>query len=108
LTEPPGAPSYAHSCREKGGIGAEHQVRVGVHLHLDRLADQQVHEVPAGSAIRLDYLPDRGTHVRIGHRDLGVIPGERFNRALRKIWLGDNPIPLSLKKALLGQDSPAL
>ena len=69
---------------------------------------QQVHEVPAGTAIRLDYLPGRGTHVRIGQRDLGVIPGERFNRALLKIWLGDNPIQLSLKKALLGQDSPAL
>lgn len=69
---------------------------------------QQVHEVPAGTAIQLDYLPGKGTHLHIGNRDLGVIPGERFNRALLKIWLGDNPIQLSLKKALLGQDSPAL
>jgi hypothetical protein len=69
---------------------------------------QQVHEVPAGTAIQLDYLPGKGTHTCIGNRDLGVIPGERFNRALLKIWLGDNPIQLSLKKALLGQGSPAL
>ena len=69
---------------------------------------QQVHEVPAGTVIQLDYLPGKGTHVRIGQRDLGVVPGERFNRALLKIWLGDNPIQFSLKKALLGQDSQAL
>lgn len=69
---------------------------------------QQVHEVPAGTVIQLDYLPGKGTQVRIGSRDLGFVPGERFNRALLKIWLGDNPIQLSLKRALLGGGSPAL
>jgi len=69
---------------------------------------KQVHEVPAGTEIQLDYRPGKGTHTRIGNRDLGVIPGERFNRALLKIWLGDNPIQFSLKKALLGQESPLL
>ena len=69
---------------------------------------RQVHEVPAGTAIQLDYLPGKGTYTRIGNRDLGLIPGERFNRALLKIWLGDNPIQISLKNSLLGLESPAL
>ena len=29
-------------------------------------------------------------------------PGEPFNRALTKIWLGDHPIQADLKKAMLG------
>lgn len=66
---------------------------------------QQVHEIPAGSEIRLDYLPGKGTATCIGNRYLGTIPGERFNRALLKIWLGDSPIQLSLKQSLLGSPS---
>ncbi|MDP2831990.1 MAG: chalcone isomerase family protein [Pseudomonadota bacterium] len=66
---------------------------------------QQVNEVPAGTVIQLDYQPGKGTHTRIGNRDLGLIPGERFNRAILKIWLGEMPTQLSLKKALLGQDA---
>lgn len=69
---------------------------------------QQVHEVPSGTEIHLDYLPEKGTYLRIGNRDLGLIPGERFNRALLKIWLGDNPIQLTLKRSLLGLESPSL
>jgi hypothetical protein len=63
---------------------------------------QQVHEVPAGTVILLDYTPETGTHLSIGGKKLGTIPGRRFNRALMKIWLGDDPIQVSLKKALLG------
>lgn len=69
---------------------------------------KQVHEIPAGTSIVLDYLPGRGTRLRIGDRSLGGIPGERFNRAILKIWLGADPIQFSLKKSLLGLDSPAL
>lgn len=69
---------------------------------------RQVHEVPAGTRIVLDYLPGSGTHLKIGARSLGTIPGERFNRAVLKIWLGADPIQVSLKKSLLGIDSPAL
>lgn len=61
-----------------------------------------VHEVPEGTRITLDYLPATGTRLSIAGRVLGTIPGERFNRAILKIWLGDHPIQLSLKKALLG------
>jgi hypothetical protein len=63
---------------------------------------QQVDEVPAGTVIQLDYLPGAGTRVKIAGRNLGVIPGEDFNRAILRIWLGNAPIQLSLKNALLG------
>ena len=68
----------------------------------------QVHEVPTGTVIQIDYLPGKGTHTRVGCHDLGLVPGERFNRALLKIWLGENPIQHSLKQSLLGMESPAL
>lgn len=69
---------------------------------------RRVHEVPAGTVIQLDYLPRAGTLVRIGGRSLGFVPGEDFNRAIMKIWLGGEPIQPSLKEALLGIESPAL
>jgi long-chain acyl-CoA synthetase len=34
--------------------------------------------------------------------DRGTIPGEEFNRALLRIWLGNQPADASLKKAMLG------
>jgi long-chain acyl-CoA synthetase len=34
--------------------------------------------------------------------DKGTIPGEDFNRALLRIWLGELPADASLKKAMLG------
>jgi len=61
-----------------------------------------VEEVPAGTIIHLDYVPGEGTQVNVNDRHLGTIPGEAFNRALLKIWLGDDPVQGSLKKALLG------
>jgi len=46
---------------------------------------QQVHDVPAGTVILLDYMPESGTLLNIGGKKLGTIPGKRFNRALMKI-----------------------
>ena len=31
-----------------------------------------------------------------------TIPGEAFNAALTKVWLGDKPVQADLKKAMLG------
>lgn len=69
---------------------------------------KQVHEVPTGTRIQLDYRPGEGTRLKIGGRELGVIPGDRFSRAILKIWLGGDPIQLSLKHLLLGMESSAL
>ena len=50
----------------------------------------------------MDYLPGEGTRVIVKGELKGVIPGQDFNRALLKVWLGDSPVTDSLKKALLG------
>lgn len=60
------------------------------------------HEVPAGTVIRLDYVPGMGTQVRVNDSVLGTVPGTAFNRALLKVWLGEEPVQVSLKNALLG------
>ncbi len=59
-------------------------------------------EVPAGTAIQLNYMPGIGTRVSVNGRFLGTIPGEAFNRAMLRIWLGNDPAEGNLKRALLG------
>jgi len=57
-----------------------------------------------GDVIALDWLPGSGTRVALNGEPKGkAIAGEDFYRALLRIWLGDNPVSGSLKKALLGQ-----
>ena len=56
-----------------------------------------------GDVIALDWLPGSGTRVVLNGEPRGrAIAGEDFYRALLRIWLGDNPVSGSLKKALLG------
>lgn len=56
----------------------------------------------SGDAILLDYLPDAGTRITVNGEVKGTIPGEEFNRALLRVWLGEEPADASLKKAMLG------
>jgi hypothetical protein len=57
----------------------------------------------SGNVITLDYLPESGTRVTLNGEPKGeAIAGDDFYRALLRIWLGDNPVDSSLKKALLG------
>ena len=56
----------------------------------------------SGDVILLDYLPGAGTRVTVRGDDKGTIAGEEFNRALLRIWLGEQPADASLKKAMLG------
>ncbi len=59
-------------------------------------------EAKEGDVISLDYVPGQGTVVMHGGKARGTVPGDPFNRALLKIWLGDKPIQSDLKKAMLG------
>ncbi|MGH8661412.1 MAG: chalcone isomerase family protein [Burkholderiales bacterium] len=61
-----------------------------------------VKAVKKGDAVLLDYLPGAGTRVTVRGEDKGTIAGEAFNRALLRIWLGEQPAEASLKKAMLG------
>ena len=58
--------------------------------------------VGEGDVIRLDYLPDEGTQVWINDTLKGTVPGEDFQQALLKIWLGPEPADDGLKDAMLG------
>jgi hypothetical protein len=60
--------------------------------------------VREGDVIRIGYLPDTGTEVRINGEWRGVVPGNDFFRALLKTWLGSSPVSKSLKKDMLGLD----
>jgi len=58
-------------------------------------------EVKEKDVVALDFV-DGGTRVSFNGEARGTIPGEPFNKALTRIWLGDKPIQSDLKKALLG------
>ena len=58
-------------------------------------------EVKKGDVITLDFV-DGGTLLGRNGKARGRMPGEAFNRALTKIWLGDQPVQADLKQALLG------
>jgi len=62
----------------------------------------EVKAAKKGDVILLDYLPGAGTRVTVRGDDKGTIPGEEFNRALLRVWLGNQPADASLKKAMLG------
>jgi hypothetical protein len=55
-----------------------------------------------GDLILIDYVPATGTKVTINGVERGVVEGAEVNRALLKIWLGENPVQKDLKKELLG------
>jgi len=58
-------------------------------------------EAKEGSVVTLDFV-DGATVVGFNGASRGTIPGEAFNRALTKIWIGDKPVQPDLKKAMLG------
>jgi long-chain acyl-CoA synthetase len=58
-------------------------------------------EAKEGNVVTLDFV-DGATAVGFNGAAKGTIPGEPFNRALTKVWLGDKPVQADLKKAMLG------
>lgn len=58
-------------------------------------------EVKEKDVVTLDFV-DGGTRISLNGTAKGTIPGEAFNRALTKIWIGDKPAQADLKKAMLG------
>jgi len=58
-------------------------------------------EVKKGDAVTLDFV-DGGTNLGWNGKFQGRIPGDAFNRALTRIWLGPKPVQNDLKRKLLG------
>lgn len=88
-----------HSAAEMRALSAE------IAQCIDLL--RALNQVKAGAVINLDYRPGLGTQLSTASHILGTIPGEHFNRALLKIWLGEAPTQISLKRALLGLERPS-
>jgi hypothetical protein len=64
---------------------------------------REVGRIRQGGTVVLDYLSGIGTRVSIDGVARITIPGEEFNRALARTWLGDRPVGgRRLKRALLG------
>jgi len=58
-------------------------------------------EVKEKDVVTLDFV-DGSTRVGLNGDAKGSIPGDAFNQALTKVWLGDKPVQADLKKSLLG------
>jgi Chalcone isomerase-like len=58
-------------------------------------------EVKEKDVVTLDFV-DGATRVGLNGDAKGSIPGDAFNQALTKVWLGDKPVQADLKKSLLG------
>ena len=58
-------------------------------------------DVKEGNVVTLDFV-DGATKIGFNGAAKGSIPGEAFNQALTKVWLGDKPVQADLKKAMLG------
>ena len=61
-------------------------------------------EARAGTRIVLDYSPSSGSTSLLvdGARQGAGLPGEEFFRALLRVWLGERPSQVDVKRALLG------
>ncbi len=55
-----------------------------------------------GDVILIDYVPGAGTRIAVNGAVKGTIPGAEFNKALLRVWLGENPADADLKAAMLG------
>jgi hypothetical protein len=56
-----------------------------------------------GDRIYMDFVPGKGTVVKINNDMRGRIDGEDFFRALLQVWIGNHPADKNLKSGLLGE-----
>lgn len=69
---------------------------------LDRL-NRAYRDIKSGDSYIPAYLPGKGTVLRLNGTDLVTIEGEDFANAYFRIWLGEDPISVSLRDQLLGR-----
>ncbi len=86
----------------KNNHSAEQLARLDPSVKQLRTIFDAVKVARAGDVINIDYLPGTGTRIVINGALKGTIAGEDFNRALLRIWLGENPADSDLKTGMLG------
>ncbi len=58
-------------------------------------------EVKEGNVVTLDFV-EGITRIALNGQAKGQVPGDPFNHALTRVWIGDKPVQGDLKKAMLG------
>ena len=58
-------------------------------------------DVKEKDVVAIDYV-EGATRILLNGQVKATIPGDAFNVALTRVWLGDKPVQSDLKKALLG------
>ena len=58
-------------------------------------------EVKEKDVVMLDFV-DGATRIGLNGTAKGTIAGDAFNKALMRIWLGEQPVQSDLKRAMLG------
>ena len=58
--------------------------------------------IEVGDVYEFIYIPDSGLDILRNSEFLDTITGLEFKKAFFGIWLSDNPVQKSLKKAMLG------
>ena len=61
-------------------------------------------DVKPGDRYSINYLPEKGTDLRLNEQSLGQVPGADFAAAYFGIWLGVEPISKEFRNRLLGTD----
>ncbi len=86
----------------KNNHAAEQLVNIAQQTKQLRTIFDAVKVAKIGDVIYIDYLPGLGTRITVNDTVKGSIPGEDFNRALLRIWLGESPADSDLKQGMLG------
>jgi hypothetical protein len=60
-------------------------------------------DVKPGDRYSINYLPEKGTELRLNEQPLGQVPGAGFAAAYFGIWLGAEPISKGFRDRLLGK-----
>jgi hypothetical protein len=63
---------------------------------------ERLPELNKGTQIAIDYVPESGTTIHLDGAEIGRFPGADFNHALLRVWIGERPRDVRLKKAMLG------
>ena len=61
-------------------------------------------DVNPGDRYSINYIPEKGTELRLNEQPLGRVPGADFAAAYFGIWLGDEPISKGFRNRLLESD----
>ncbi len=86
----------------KNNNPAEELAKLDAQVKQLRAVFDAVRIAKKADVILIDYLPGSGTRITINGAMKATIPGEDFNRALLRVWLGDKPADNDLKKGMLG------